>query len=115
MIRFQHLLKNGQGAAVKLLGQFKPAFEAWWASMTAPELSESTKSLLTEIGRAQIEQSNADLAAATAGADAIAHAARAYAEYRAQPWLGSDGQPVQVPVIDAGDLQPSPISRSASW
>lgn len=67
------------------------------------ELSEDTKALLTEIGRAQIEQSNAELAAATVAGDAIAHAVRTYAEYRAQPWLGSDGRPLQVPVINTGD------------
>ena len=83
--------------------------EGFWQRLGS-ELSEDTKALLTEIGRAQIEQSNADLAAATAGADAIAHTVRAYAEYRAQPWLGADGRPVEVPVFNTGD----PLSDQAA-
>jgi 3-hydroxyacyl-CoA dehydrogenase len=35
-------LGGGEGGITHMLGQFKPAFEAWWASMTTPELSEST-------------------------------------------------------------------------
>ena len=67
------------------------------------ELSDGTKALFAEIGHAQIEQSNADLATGAAGADAIAHALRAYAEYREQPWLSSDGQPLQISVFNNGD------------
>ena len=83
--------------------------EGFWQRLGS-ELSDGTKALIAEIGRAQIEQSNADLATATAEADAIAQAVRAYAEYRAQPWLGSDGQPLQVPVINTGD----PLSDEAA-
>jgi len=60
--------------------------------------------LLVEVGRAQIEQSDAELATATAQVDAIAHAVQAFAEYRARPWLGSDGRLLRVPIINAGDL-----------
>jgi carnitine 3-dehydrogenase len=35
-------LGGGEGGMTHMLDQFKPAFEAWWASMTTPELSEST-------------------------------------------------------------------------
>jgi carnitine 3-dehydrogenase len=35
-------LGGGEGGITHMLNQFKPAFEAWWASMTTPELSEST-------------------------------------------------------------------------
>jgi hypothetical protein len=83
--------------------------EGFWQRLGS-ELSEKTKALFAEIGRAQIEQSNADLVAATAEADAVAHAVRAFAEYRARPWLGSDGQPVQVPVFNTGD----PLSDEAA-
>lgn len=34
-------LGGGEGGITHMLSQFKPAFEAWWASMTTPELSES--------------------------------------------------------------------------
>jgi hypothetical protein len=83
--------------------------QGFWQRLGS-ELSDGTKALIAEIGREQIEQSDADLAVATAEADAIAQAVRAFAEYRAQPWLGSDGQPMQVPVINTGD----PLSDQAA-
>jgi hypothetical protein len=83
--------------------------QGFWQRLGS-ELSEKTKALLVEIGRAQIEQSDAELATATAQADAITHAVRAYAEYRAQPWLASNGQLVQVPVYNLGD----PLSDQAA-
>jgi hypothetical protein len=85
--------------------------EGFWQRLGS-ELSDGTKALIAEIGREQIEQSDADLATATAAANVIADAVRAYAEYCAQPWLGSDGQPLQVPVINTGD----PLSdQAALW
>ncbi|GEM_PF-2250901 len=88
--------------------QTRPAnseHEGFWQKLGS-ELSEETKALLVQIGRAQIEQSDAELATATATGDAIAHTVQAFAEYRAQPWLGADGRPVQVPVINPEDLTP---------
>jgi 3-hydroxyacyl-CoA dehydrogenase len=35
-------LGGGEGGITHMLAQFKPAFEAWWASMSTPELSEAT-------------------------------------------------------------------------
>jgi hypothetical protein len=35
-------LGGGEGGITHMLEQFKPAFEAWWESMTTPELSEET-------------------------------------------------------------------------
>jgi carnitine 3-dehydrogenase len=35
-------LGGGEGGITHMLEQFRPAFEAWWASMTTPELSEET-------------------------------------------------------------------------
>jgi 3-hydroxyacyl-CoA dehydrogenase len=35
-------LAGGEGGITHMLEQFTPAFEAWWASMTTPELSEET-------------------------------------------------------------------------
>jgi carnitine 3-dehydrogenase len=32
-------LGGGEGGITHMLDQFKPAFEAWWASMSTPELS----------------------------------------------------------------------------
>ena len=83
--------------------------EGLWQRLGS-ELSDKTKALFAEIGRAQIEESNAQLVAATAQADAIAYAVRAYAEYRAQPWLSSNGRPVEVPVFNTGD----PLSDQAA-
>ena len=34
-------LGGGEGGIAHMLEQFKPAFEAWWASMSTPELSDS--------------------------------------------------------------------------
>jgi hypothetical protein len=70
------------------------------------ELSEETKALFAGIGRTQIKQTTADLVTVIRVADEIAHAVRAYEEYRAQPLLSANGQPVQVPVISAGDILP---------
>ena len=41
-------LGGGQGGMEHLLAQFKPAFEAWWATMGTPELSEATCRALIE-------------------------------------------------------------------
>jgi 3-hydroxyacyl-CoA dehydrogenase len=35
-------LGGGEGGITHMLNQFKPAFEAWWASMSTPELSAAT-------------------------------------------------------------------------
>jgi carnitine 3-dehydrogenase len=35
-------LGGGDGGITHMLDQFKPAFEAWWASMSTPELSSAT-------------------------------------------------------------------------
>jgi hypothetical protein len=90
----------------------KPAdseHEGIWRRLGS-ELSEGTKALIAEIGRAQIEQDNADLATATAMANVVARTTRAYDEYRAQPRFRSDGQPFLVPVINTGD----PLSDQAA-
>jgi carnitine 3-dehydrogenase len=34
-------LGGGEGGIAHMLDQFKPAFEAWWATMTTPELSDA--------------------------------------------------------------------------
>jgi 3-hydroxyacyl-CoA dehydrogenase len=35
-------LGGGEGGIEHMLAQFKPAFEAWWATMSTPELSDAT-------------------------------------------------------------------------
>jgi carnitine 3-dehydrogenase len=35
-------LGGGESGITHMLDQFTPAFEAWWASLSTPELSEST-------------------------------------------------------------------------
>jgi hypothetical protein len=77
--------------------------ENFWQRLGS-ELSDGTKALIAEIGRAQIKQSTADVVTAIGAAGAIAHAVRAYEEYRAQPLLNANGQPVLVPVISVADI-----------
>jgi hypothetical protein len=83
--------------------------EDFWQALGS-RLSHEAKSALWEIGRTQIDDSNANLAIATDEANVIAHALRAYGDYRSKPWIGRDGLPVQVPVIDTGD----PLSDRAA-
>ena len=107
---------RASGAQRNASAQAEPAnseHEGFWRRLGS-ELSEKTKAWLAAIGRAEIERSDAELAAATATGDAIAHAVQAFAEYRAQPWLGPDGRPVRVPVINTDDLlaeQEAPIAH----
>jgi 3-hydroxyacyl-CoA dehydrogenase len=35
-------LGGGEGGMPHMLNQFRPAFEAWWATMTTPELTDAT-------------------------------------------------------------------------
>jgi 3-hydroxyacyl-CoA dehydrogenase len=35
-------LGGGEGGMPHMLNQFRPAFEAWWATMTTPALSDAT-------------------------------------------------------------------------
>lgn len=65
-------------------------------------LSHEIKTALSEIGRAEIAENNANIAAAAGGANAIARVLRAYANYRAEPWLDDRGHPVEIPAVDVG-------------
>jgi carnitine 3-dehydrogenase len=57
-------LGGGEGGITHMLNQFKPAFEAWWASMTTPELSESTiKQIIDGVAAEARGRSIAQLAA----------------------------------------------------
>ncbi len=76
--------------------------EDLWQTLGS-HFSHEVKSALYQIGHAEVVQSDANLAMATDEANAIAHALRAYADYRARPWIGPDGRRVQVPVINTGD------------
>jgi hypothetical protein len=87
--------------------QARPAsseHESVWQRLGS-ELSEGTKALIAGIGRTQMKQSIADLVTAIGVTGEIAHAVRACAEYRAQPWLSANGQPVQISVFNNGDPQ----------
>jgi hypothetical protein len=68
-------------------GQFAPIWGAIGAIISAVESEE-------------VLQSDSNIAAGRAGADAIRGALRDYADYRAQPWIGRDGVPIRVSVID---------------
>jgi hypothetical protein len=41
-------LGGGEGGIAHMLDQFRPAFEAWWATMTTPELSDATCTQIIE-------------------------------------------------------------------
>jgi hypothetical protein len=77
--------------------------EDFWQTLGS-RVSHEAQSALSEIGQARLNESNADRAIATTVANATARALRDYANYRAQPWIGADGKPVQVPAIPTGDL-----------
>jgi hypothetical protein len=62
--------------------------------------SHEVKSALARIGQAEIAGSNANLAIAVDESNAIAHALKAYADYRARPWLNSRGRPIEFPAVD---------------
>lgn len=57
-------LGGGEGGITHMLDQFKPAFEAWWASMSTPELSEATiKAIIDGVAAEARGRSIAQLAA----------------------------------------------------
>lgn len=60
-------------------------------------LSHGVKSALVRIGQAEAEQSYNNLAVTADQANAIAHAAKAYAEYRDRILLDDKGHPIQIP------------------
>lgn len=76
--------------------------EGFWQTLGS-RLSHEAKSALRQIGQMQVAQSESDFAAASEGANAVSEDLRAYAEYRRQLWLDSNGHPFQVPAIEADD------------
>jgi hypothetical protein len=76
--------------------------EGFWQALGS-RLSHEAKSALSQIGQAQLVESNASLAAGAAEVNTISHVLRDYADYRAKPWLDSDGRPVEIPAIDIGN------------
>lgn len=73
-------------------GQFAPKSGFW----------EDIMSVFSEVGRAEINQSNAEHAGAAEVGSAALRAFRDLAAYTAKPWIGSDGRAVQIPVINTG-------------
>ena len=65
-------------------------------------LSHEVKSALAQMGSAEIAEGNANLAAGTAEANAIAHMLKAFDEYGQKPWYDVNGHRVQIPVINTG-------------
>lgn len=99
-------------AAGSLPSQTKPGDSErgdFWQTLGA-RLSHDVQSALSQIGQAELTESDANLAVSTAAANTIIGGLKAYANYRAQPWIGSDGVPIQVPVINTGD----PLSDQAA-
>jgi carnitine 3-dehydrogenase len=57
-------LGGGEGGITHMLDQFKPAFEAWWATMTTPELSaENMQQIIDGVAAEARGRSIAQLAA----------------------------------------------------
>jgi hypothetical protein len=59
-------------------------------------------SAFSEVGRAEIDESNAERAGTAAIGDAAARAFHDFTAYTAKPWIGADGNPVQVSIINTG-------------
>jgi hypothetical protein len=76
--------------------------EGFWESLVS-RLSDEVQSALAQAGQTELLESEANLTASADEANTIVSDLRAYATYRAQPWIGADGVPVQVPVINTGD------------
>jgi hypothetical protein len=66
-------------------------------------LSHEAKSALAQIGQAEVTESSNNFTAAVDERNAIVHALRTYAEYRARPWLDSEGHTVEIPAVDIGN------------
>jgi 3-hydroxyacyl-CoA dehydrogenase len=62
-------LGGGEGGIEHMLAQFKPAFEAWWATMSTPELSDATCRQIIE--GIKVEANGRSLAQLAAERDAI--------------------------------------------
>jgi carnitine 3-dehydrogenase len=62
-------LGGGEGGMTHMLDQFRPAFEAWWATMSTPDLSDETCRMIIDGVAAEARgRSIADL---TADRDAV--------------------------------------------
>lgn len=88
--------------------QTNPHQNMW--QMFGLELSDGAKALLSRMGRAQIAVRDAELTAATTARNVIANWLSELATYRAKPWIGPTGKPIQVPLISSGD----PFSNQAA-
>ena len=100
--------RSSDGSADAELRQTNPHENMW--QMLGSELSDEAKAVLATMGQAQIDARNAEITAATTARNKVANWLGEFAAYRAKPWLGSDGNPVQVPVINTGD----PLSDQAA-
>lgn len=78
---------------VKAGGSGEP--ESLWQTLRS-KLPVEAHSLLSAILRARADEGQNDLAAAQAESKTIANTLKSYADYRARPWIGLDGRPVQV-------------------
>lgn len=104
--------RRNSGAAHSPVKPVRSEHEDFWQTLGS-RLSHEAQSALSEVGRAQLNESNANIAVAAAGAKAIADGLRAYENYRAKPWIGPDGVRVQVPVISADDPYTGQSARIA--
>lgn len=74
-------------------GRFAPKGGFW----------DDVMSAFSEVGRSEINESNAERAGAATIANIATRAFHDLANYTAKPWIGVDGQPVQIPIIATGD------------
>jgi hypothetical protein len=81
-------------------GRFAP--KGFWQTLV-DDISEDAQAILSEVGRAEINRSNADYAGAAAVANAADRTLSDFANHIAKPWIGANGRPVQIPVINTGD------------
>jgi hypothetical protein len=90
------------GAANPNAGAASDEHEGFWQALGS-RLSHEAKSVLAQIGQAQLAESNASLAAGSAEVNAISHVLRDYAAYRAQLWFDRDGRSFDIPAVDIGN------------
>ena len=66
-------------------------------------LRNEAETVLTEIGQAQVAENNANLAVSNDETHAVTGWLRDLANYSAKTWIGADGRPVRISIINTGD------------
>lgn len=107
--------RQNAGAAGPQAKPIDGEYESFWQSFGS-NISHEVKSAFAQIGQAEVDDSYNNLAFAIDQRNAIAHALRSYAYYRAKPWFKPNGQRMQVPVGPAVDETNDPlVDASSAW